>query len=78
MLWEDDHERREAADFAREGAVINLGPGTSTTSSDIRNVVTSLLKNETERMRMSQRGMTIVDGRGTSRICDDLLDLGGI
>ncbi|HIA81002.1 MAG TPA: hypothetical protein EYO02_02645 [Rhodospirillales bacterium] len=78
VLWEDDHERREAADFAREGAVINLGPGTSTTSSDIRNVVTSLLKNETERMRMSQRGMTIVDGRGTSRICDDLLDLGGI
>lgn len=78
VLGEDDHENRQGAAFAGEGAVINLRAGASTDVLDMMgNIVSGLLENEAERKRMSRRGRKIVDGRGVSRVCEELLSRDG-
>ena len=74
VLYEDEHEGIQGRVFDREGAAICLGKGTEVPQERITASVSSLLQDQALRTRMSQNGKRLVDGKGTERVCDIILD----
>jgi len=74
VLYEDEHEGIQGHIFGKKGAAICLGRGTEIPQERITASVSSLLRDQALRTRMSQNGKRLVDGKGTERVCDIILD----
>jgi spore coat polysaccharide biosynthesis predicted glycosyltransferase SpsG len=71
------HKRHDdvAKKFAQRKAVVNLGIGTALDPEEISDAVKKLLESEKERETLSMSMKKIVDGLGSKRIMDTVLDL---
>lgn len=74
VLYEDEHEGIQGRVFDRERAAICLGKGSEVPQEQITASVSSLLRDQALRTEMSQNGKRLVDGKGTERVCDIILD----
>ncbi len=74
ILWEDEHEQLQGMDFSKKGSVICPGSGVTTSVEDITNSVRTLLNDVYMRRDMGRCGKELVDGRGTDRICNVMME----
>lgn len=63
-----ENQRPIAAHLAQAGAAIDLGWHSTCSTSDIAQGVEQLRASATARQTMSQRGQTLIDGNGASRV----------
>ncbi len=68
IISQVDHQVELARDFARGGAALDLGPGSSVSEDSISQAVQTLLKDDARRAQMSEKGRQMVDGKGIERI----------
>lgn len=70
-----DNQRRLANALGRLGATLCVGELSSIGVQRVGDAVIELIQNESFRSRMSQKGQTLVDGRGAERVAKSLFDI---
>ena len=72
-----DNQTETASDIAEEGLIELLGPAAKVTAETLANGLRKLLNSPERRQHMADNGQELVDGRGVSRVVDELLALSG-
>lgn len=65
-----DNQRGNAEALASAGAAELLGDANTVTADDIAAALTSLIRDDARRVRMSERARSICDGQGAARVAD--------
>jgi spore coat polysaccharide biosynthesis predicted glycosyltransferase SpsG len=60
--------------FKKHETIINLGLGNGVSTETILETVKALLIDPTRRKQMSQNGLALFDGNGTSRVADIIIN----
>ena len=68
----DEFQMKEAAEFERRGAIINLGFWRQVTAAVIAEKLNALIADHKKRAQMYQNCRGITDGRGASRVVEEL------
>jgi spore coat polysaccharide biosynthesis predicted glycosyltransferase SpsG len=71
-----DHQLELASSLAGKGAMVTVGDGLAATEEQIMQAIKGLVSYE-KRLAMSQVGPNLIDGRGTLRVVQILMDVAG-
>ncbi len=70
-----DHQFELAQVLSQAGAMATVGDGLETPVERIAEEVAQLARDPKARRRMSERGPSLVDGRGTERVAQALIEV---
>ena len=73
-LLQADNQIKVAEAMDREGVVINLGFGDLVSEEEVKKTINKLINDFSLRKRMSDKGQSLVDGQGASRVAQFILD----
>jgi UDP-2,4-diacetamido-2,4,6-trideoxy-beta-L-altropyranose hydrolase len=73
LLVAADNQTRIAEGLAAAGFALSLGAAAPFPTAALRDAVGGLLDDSTQRARMARAGRSLVDGRGTDRVADEVL-----
>ncbi len=70
VLCQYKHQLRTALKLEKKDALINLGMGDQASETAIEKAVKSLVGNYEKRLKMNQKGRSLIDGKGLTRVVD--------
>ncbi len=73
-ICQNERELKRMEIFKKHETIINLGLGNGVSTETILETVKALLIDPTRRKQMSQNGLALFDGNGTSRVADIIIN----